>query len=377
MTDWPVKTLGEVCDFVRGVTYDKADARSEIKSGFIPLLRATNITEKGLLREDFVFVPKNVVRTDQKLTSGDALITIASGSASVVGRSVLVEDPGEMTFGAFCGVLRPGPEILPRYLSHFMSSRSVRAAWSEAAQGTNINNLKRDDILQTECLLPPLEEQKRIVALLDAATARVTELTACYEQARTQADHLFTSALRALMDDMDDTTAMTLADVCMVDWGNTNLTKKSYLENGDYLAVSASGPDGRIGHAEHKAFTPVLSAIGARCGRMFLPAEDFTAIKNTITLTPKSEVASGKYIYFLFEHLSLPIRGAAQPFIAKGDIEKFEVAIPPLEEQKKIVARLDSMRAKTSEMVAAYDTKLTAAKNLRQSILEAAFAGDL
>jgi restriction endonuclease S subunit len=51
--------------------------------------------------------------------------------------------------------------------------------------------------------------------------------------------------------------------------------------------------------------------------------------------------------------------------------------LPSLDEQKRIVARLDAMRAKTSEMVASYDAKLTAAKNLSQSILEAAFAGDL
>lgn len=195
--DWPVKTLGDVCDFVRGVTYDKADAQSEMKSGFIPLLRATNITEKGLLRDDFVFVPKNGVRADQKLISGDALITIASGSASVVGRSVLVEDPGEMTFGAFCGVLRPRSEILPRYLSHFMSSRSVRAAWSEAAQGTNINNLKRDDILLTECLLPPLEEQKRIVSRLDEMKAKTSEMVAAYEAKLTAAKNLRQSILEA------------------------------------------------------------------------------------------------------------------------------------------------------------------------------------
>lgn len=195
--DWPVKTLGEVCDFVRGVTYDKADARSEMKSGFIPLLRATNITEKGLLRDDFVFVPKNGVRADQKLISGDALITIASGSASVVGRSVLVEDPGEMTFGAFCGVLRPRSEILPRYLSHFMSSRSVRAAWSEAAQGTNINNLKRDDILQTECLLPPLEEQKKIVARLDSMRSKTSEMVVAYDAKLTAAKNLRQSILES------------------------------------------------------------------------------------------------------------------------------------------------------------------------------------
>ena len=197
MTDWPVKTLGEVSDFVRGVTYDKADARSETKSGFIPLLRATNITERGLLREDFVFIPSDGARADQKLISGDALITIASGSASVVGRSVLVEDPGEMTFGAFCGVLRPGPKILPKYLSHFMSSRSVRTAWSEAAQGTNINNLKRDDILQTECLLPPLEEQKRIVARLDSMKAKTSEMVAAYDAKLTAAKNLRQSILES------------------------------------------------------------------------------------------------------------------------------------------------------------------------------------
>jgi type I restriction enzyme S subunit len=245
---------------------------------------------------------------------------------------------------------------------------------SEKVKGATMNKAKLSVL---EIPVPSADEQKRIVALLDAATAHVTELTACYEQARTHANNLFTSALRELMDNLDDTVAVTLADICNIDWGNSNLTKKSYRENGDYLALSAAGPDGRIEHAEHKAFTPVLSAIGARCGRMFLPEEDFTAIKNTIVLTPKSESASGKYIYFLFEHLSLPIRGAAQPFIAKGDIEKFEVAIPSLSKQDKIVSILEVLRAKTSEMVVAYEAKLTAVKNLRQSILEAAFAGQL
>lgn len=197
MNDWTIKSLGDICDFVRGVTFDKADARQEPNKGLIPLLRATNITEKGLLREDFVYIPIAGVREDQKLQSGDALITIASGSATVVGRSVLVEDPGEMTFGAFCGVLRSGSEVLPRFLSYFLSSRKVRNAWSEAAQGTNINNLKRDDILQTECLLPSLEEQKRIVALLDVVTTDISEYVSIVDAKLTAAKNLRQSILEA------------------------------------------------------------------------------------------------------------------------------------------------------------------------------------
>jgi type I restriction enzyme S subunit len=136
---------------------------------------------------------------------------------------------------------------------------------------------------------------------------------------------------------------VSLKQICDVDWGNTKLTKSSYVVGGKFLAVSAAGADGLINHYEHEANVPVLSAIGAQCGRMFFPGERFTAIKNTITLTPKAEVADGKFLYYLFTSVELPQRGAGQPFISKGDIEAFRVLIPEsLEEQRQIVKKLDT-----------------------------------
>jgi type I restriction enzyme S subunit len=348
-TDWPVKTLGQMLE----LSYGKPlDAKDRDDNGSVPVYGANGVK----------------AYSKKFLVSGPSIIVGRKGSAGELNFCEGPFWPLDVTYY----VQHDANETDLSFLYYLLSLMDLPLLAKGVKPGIN-----RNDVYALQAVLPPLAEQKRIVALLDVATSRVTELTACYEQARTHANNLFTSALRELMDDLDDTVEMTLADICIVDWGNTNLTKKSYLENGDYLAVSATGPDGHIGHAEHKAFTPVLSAIGARCGRMFLPEEDFTAIKNTITLTPKPEAASGKYIYFLFEHLSLPIRGAAQPFIAKGDIEKFKVAIPPLGRQEIIVDSLELLRAKTSEMVAAFDAKLTAAKNLRQSILEAAFGGDL
>ncbi|CUS36781.1 putative Type I restriction-modification system, specificity subunit [Candidatus Nitrospira nitrosa] len=136
-------------------------------------------------------------------------------------------------------------------------------------------------------------------------------------------------------------TTKTLGEICVVDWGNTDLTKSSYVENGRYLAISAAGCDGRIGHKEHEKCTPVLSAIGAQCGRMFFPEEDFTAIKNTITLTPRDGTCTGRFLYQLLTYVELPKRGAAQPFISKGDIQTFQVSVPPLSEQQRIVGILD------------------------------------
>jgi restriction endonuclease S subunit len=143
-----------------------------------------------------------------------------------------------------------------------------------------------------------------------------------------------------------------LKDICAIDWGNTSLTKKAYEIDGEYLAVSATGADGKISHYEHEDDVCVLSAIGAQCGKMFFPQQRFTAIKNTITLTPKRELVNSKYLYHLFTHIELPKRGAAQPFISKGDIEKFELPhLPPLEEQERIVAKLDAAFAEIDEAV--------------------------
>ena len=134
-----------------------------------------------------------------------------------------------------------------------------------------------------------------------------------------------------------------LGTICTIDWGNTSLTKKSYQEDGKFIAVSATGCDGRINHYEHEEDVCVLSAIGAQCGKMFFPQEKFTAIKNTITLKPKKELVNSKFLYYLLTFIELPKRGAAQPFISKGDIEKFEINnLPELKEQKRIVAKLDT-----------------------------------
>ncbi len=153
----------------------------------------------------------------------------------------------------------------------------------------------------------------------------------------------------------------TLGEICVVDWGNTKLTKSAYVEGGKYLAVSAAGCDGRIGHKEHIKHTPVLSAIGAQCGRMFLPEEDFTAIKNTITLTPLECTCTGRFLYQLLTHVDLPKRGAAQPFISKGDIQSFQVPVPPLAEQQRIVGILDE----------AFEGIATAKANAQKNLLNA------
>ena len=171
--------------------------------------------------------------------------------------------------------------------------------------------------------------------------------------------------------------ATTLGDICKVDWGNTAITKKSYVEDGEFLAVSATGGDGKLNHYEHEADVCVLSAIGAQCGKMFFPQQRFTAIKNTITLTPKADKVFSKFLYYLFTAIELPKRGAAQPFISKGDIQNFDVPfLPPLAEQQRIVAKLDAAFADIDTAIEVAEAKEKEVQKLKISLLSSSLSED-
>ena len=132
-----------------------------------------------------------------------------------------------------------------------------------------------------------------------------------------------------------------LGEVSVVDWGNTKLTKKSYIKDGKYLGVSATGCDGRIEYFEHEVGVIVLSAIGANCGRVFYPVENFVAIKNTITFTPDHSKIEPKFLFYVMENNTLPRRGAGQPFMTKGDVKQYKILLPSLDVQREIVAEID------------------------------------
>jgi type I restriction enzyme S subunit len=155
---------------LRGVSYAKLDARNEPGSGYLPILRANNITDEGLTFSDLVYVPAARVSKDQRLQRGDVLIAASSGSLDVVGKAGELRQKFDGGFGAFCKVLRPDVTAVdPVYFSHYFRTQSYRRKISSLAAGANINNLKNEHLDDLEFPLPSLDEQRRIAAILDMA----------------------------------------------------------------------------------------------------------------------------------------------------------------------------------------------------------------
>jgi type I restriction enzyme S subunit len=270
------------------------------------------------------------------------------------------------------------------------------------ARGTAQKNMDMTMFRSMKLAIPDsLAEQERIVALLDAATARVTELTECYEQARTHANNLFASVLQDALESNPDWPVKTLGEVCEFQNGYA-FRSSEYVKNGHALIriknvqqgeilpsddVFVQIPkDGALDQFVLKAGDILMSLTGylGRVGR--LDETDLPAALNQrvakVSVKSKALMFDG-FLYRALDsqwfrnQVEVYGRGAAQQNVGTSDISKIEIPVPPHDEQKRIVARLDLMKKKTSEMVTAYDAKLTAAKNLRQSILESAFEGKL
>lgn len=133
-----------------------------------------------------------------------------------------------------------------------------------------------------------------------------------------------------------------LGDVCEVSWGDTSVTKSSYVDQG-YPAYSASGCDGFLPYFDHDGPGIVLSAIGAQCGKTWFAQGKWSCIKNTIFIKSTSDESDIQYLAYLVADSKIwPKRGAAQPFISQTDARNVVVELPPLQVQKRVVELLSA-----------------------------------
>ena len=364
MNDWPVKTLGDLMTVQNGYAFD---SQYFSPSGKIGLIRIRDL--KGGVGTETQFVGS--YDEEYVVTAGDYLIGMDGEFRCYEWKG----DPALLN-QRVCRLRNFGNSLDARFLFHGINKFLKEI--EDVTGYTTVKHLSSKSILAIEMPVPPLEEQKRIVALLDNATARVTELTVCYEQARTHANNLFASAMRDALESNPDWPVRTLGDLCDIYQPQT-ISTKDLIADGKYIVYGANGPIGRYDRFNHEKSEVTVTCRGATCGTVNVTPPEVWITGNAMVVRPNDMEMSKEMMRFVLEGLdySRIITGAAQPQITRQTLAPLTIQVPPLDEQKRIVARLDLMRAKTSEMVAAYDAKLTAAKNLRQSILESAFAGDL
>ena len=172
------KKLGEVADYIRGVTYNKQAETQEEDSWVV--LRANNIdiSSRQLCFDELKRVVRSTkVTPKQHLQIGDILICAGSGSKEHIGKTAYIAEHLDYTFGGFMGVVRCNTKlILPRFLFHYIGGNNFKRYLSVSLKSSTINNLNSSIMNSFPLPIPPLSVQERIVEILDKFTSLEAEL---------------------------------------------------------------------------------------------------------------------------------------------------------------------------------------------------------
>jgi type I restriction enzyme S subunit len=145
-----------------------------------------------------------------------------------------------------------------------------------------------------------------------------------------------------------------------------------------FAAYSASGQDVWHSEAEHEGDAIIISAVGARCGKCFTANGRWSAIANTHIVWPDLERVDLKFLWYQLNNERFWIRsGSAQPFVAVRKTFEKEVPLPPLPEQRRIVAEIEAQFTKLDAGVAALQRVRANLKRYRAAVLKAACEGKL
>ncbi len=379
---------------VRGVTYKSAEASVTPQIGTVGVVRAGNIVDGELMNGDLVYVPASRVTEKQWLKRGDVLIAASSGSLDVVGKAARIRRDEEVAFGAFCKVLRPTSEVDAGYFAHFFQTKPYRRHVMRVAAGSNINNLKGRDLDDIEILLPPMEDQRRVAAVLDAAEALRAKRRHALSKLEDLINAVFVEMFSKNASDVswDETTLGEVADIVS---GATPKTSVERYWDGEVRWVTPKDLSGLQGpYIDTTSRT--LSADGLKsCSASLLPSGSvllssrapigYVAINKAPmatnqgfkSLVPDSSRVDPRFLWaWLRRHRpQLESLGSGATFkeISKRVVEGIDISLPPIRLQARfgdVLDAVETMRTKLCDMLVEIDA-------LCASLQQRAFRGEL
>jgi type I restriction enzyme S subunit len=376
--------LGDVLEVQNGFAFSSKNFSPDAPIGLIRIrdLRNGHVTETGY---------RGQYDNDYVVNAGDLLIGMDGefrcyewkGKAALLNQRV-------------CRLRNFQKQLEPRYL-FFCINKYLEAI--EADTGfTTVKHLSSKTISNIEIPLPPLAEQKRIVARLEQILGETAELASRYEQARNHAIDLFMSALHAAFDGLGASPVKTLGEVCEIRNGATPDTGDARNWGGPHAWITPaemSNLDSPVVGTTRRTLSdlglsscsaslaPVNSVIlssRAPIGHLVINAVPMATNQGCKTLVPEGSLDHRYLYYFLRANVAfLDSLGTGATFkeLSAGKLRDVEIPVPLLAEQRRIVARLEGIQALYRDLEANATRRLSVAADLRQSVLEAAFRGEL
>ena len=392
---WKQTTLKDSTDLITcGVA-----ARPEYVENGIPFLSAKNVKHGEVIWHDHKFVS---LETHEKLTKhnkpqkGDILYTRVGS----FGEAAIIDSDIEFSIFVSLTLIKPKDFLLNTFLKYYLNSPHIKSLASRSISGSGVGNLNVGTVRKFPIPVPPLAEQERIVGILDEAFEGIAAATAQAEKNLHNARELFQSVLQSTFSPKgDDWVEKTLKEMAkefgrgkskhrprnadFLYGGQYPFVQTGDIRNSDHLITKYSQTYSEEGLAQSKLWPEgtVCITIAANIAETGILNFDACFPDSVIGMIPDPEKSIGGYIEYLLQFFKVELqrqgKGSAQDNINLGTFKDQTFPFAPVNKQQAIVEKLDALSEETKRLEAIYERKQAALSELKQSLLQKAFAGEL
>ncbi len=400
---WEIKKLSEIGKVYNGNSINeqvKEKNYTDLDDG-LPFIATKDISYESVIDYDNgIRIPFDERSTFKTAPKDTVLICAEGGSA---GRKIGFTNK-EVCFGNKLFALATHKNIESRFVYYYYFSSTFQKHFANELTGL-IGGVSMNKFRDIEIPLPTHTEQKRIIAILDKSFEAIAKAKANAEQNLKNVNELFESNLQSVFGYKNKGWKVKM----LGEVANTNgrigwkgLTAKEYtkegplfisvhsLNYGDYVDFRDAFHISQTRYDESpeimlKKNDILICKDGAGIGKLGIIQElheEVTINSSLLLIRCKKEILT-KYLYYnllspIFQSIvQSRLSGATTPHLYQRDIVTFPILLPTIIEQEDVIQKLDALSAKTKKLKEIYKKKIEDLEELKRSILQKAFTGEL
>ncbi|HCE2452737.1 TPA: restriction endonuclease subunit S [Vibrio parahaemolyticus] len=395
----PIVALKDLCaDFKKDIVdgpFGSNLKRSHFTEEGIPVLKIQNIKPFKIEKKkmDFVTLDKFSELERHSFRQGDIVMTKLG---SPLGVSAIVDDIQEGVIVADLVRIRAS-KIDTRYLCYHLNSPVTQKHINSFQKGATRPRVKISVARELPIYTPSESEQKRIVQILDKAFADIDQARVNTEQNLQNARELFDSYLQQVFSERGEGwKKFVFSDLCEITSKLVDPRESEFLDYPHIGAANITSVTGELTEIKTAREEQLKSGKFVFDESMVLYSKIRPYLMKTCRpnfvglcsadiypLVPNKELITRDFLFYLLttQHFTdYAISGssrAGMPKVNRTHLFNYTCHIPSVEEQDMLVEKLNLMMEKSEELQGIYQSKLAALDELKQSLLQQAFTGQL
>jgi len=366
-------------------------------------VKMNNITNDNLLTFDnIIYVDANNNEVEKfKLQKGDFLFNTRN-SFELVGKSCIVdfESSKPILFNNNIMRVRFKNIVSPYFIAYQFRAYFIQNQLESIKSATtSVAAIYYKALREIDIIIPPLQEQKRIVDKLDSLFAKIDQAIALHQQNIDEAEGFMGSVLNEVFGELEGKyEKRTLFSFQpKISAGGTPLRKESSYWNGDIewyssgelnqlYTLPAKEKITQVGldNSSAKLFpkgTLLMGMYDTAAMKMSILSNDGSCNQAIVGFKPQENELNIFFAKYQLEYLKEKIleqrQGVRQQNLNLSKIKNIELEYPPLKTQQQTVTYLDQLSQKTETLKQVQKEKLESLKALKASILDQAFRGEI